>query len=145
MTHNFQNGEANTRSKFDEATIRELRLRHLEGASCSELAKGYGVSCGQVSRIVRWTSWGHTDLDLRGKPRPVHKGGGSLPGPRKALAEDRLEALGMSIRRWREMPKRDCSECVHFAYESCTLGFPECSFSRGRAATLCAAFVEDKR
>ena len=135
MANQSQCGEANARAKFTAATVRDIRLRHIAGASCSQLARETAVSCGQISKIVRWESW--SDMD--------HKGGGSVPGCRKPVSEDQLESMGLSIRAMRSLPKRMCSDCIHFHQGDCTLGFPECKSSSGRTATLCPVFIPEKR
>jgi hypothetical protein len=145
MANQSQCGEANVRAKFTAASVREIRLRHIAGASCSELARESSVSCGQISKIVRWESWSAMDLDLKDKPRPVHKGGGSVPGFRNRVNEDQPESLGLTIRGMRSLPKRLCSECIHFHQGDCTLGFPECKSSNGRTATLCSVFMPEER
>lgn len=66
-------GEDHAPAKLTEYDVREIRRRAAEGESGSALGRAYGVSQGQISRIVRRQSWSHLppspDEDMTNAPK----------------------------------------------------------------------------
>lgn len=54
-------GEANHRSKVDEIDVRNIRAAYLMGQKLRDLARIFGISFGQVHRIVTYQNWRHIE------------------------------------------------------------------------------------
>lgn len=54
-------GEEHYCSKFDDATVRHLRLHWKPGDSCSEITKAYQVTPRAVYQMLRGNTWKHVD------------------------------------------------------------------------------------
>ena len=118
---------------LDSATVRKIRLAHfMDGESCIELARVYGVSVPCVSRLCRWRTHSSTDQDLRFLPRPVHLGGGARRGT-EAYEQEKANAL--------QAAGQSCRQCIHITDDGrCGIGFPECLASNYQEASKCNVF-----
>jgi hypothetical protein len=52
-------GEDNHKSKLTAAGVLEIRRRHAQGMSFNALGKMFGVSHGNIAKVVRRQSWAH--------------------------------------------------------------------------------------
>jgi len=128
MTLRASYGMANPNSFFDSKTVREIRLLHLcDGIAASQIARDLGVNVSCISRIVNWKSWAHQDEDLRGIPKPVHKGGGDYHRPKS----DPVAAARLT-----------CRSCLHLNDNTgvCDFGFPESLTSAYTFAAKCSVY-----
>jgi hypothetical protein len=128
MTLRASYGMANPNSLFDAKTVREIRLQHLcDGIAASQIARDLEVNVSSISRIVNWKSWAQQDEDLRGIPKPVHKGGGDYHRPKGApVVAARLT----------------CRSCLHLNDNTgvCDFGFPESLTSAYTFAAKCSVY-----
>ena len=59
---NSQVGEAHSRAKLKEQTVREIKTRLHQGQRVPELAKLYGMSESAIYHIAAGTRWGHVTV-----------------------------------------------------------------------------------
>lgn len=135
MANRHGAGEANANALLDSRTVREIRLLHFcDGVSASQIARDLQIHLSGVSRIVNFRAWKHQDDDLRGLPKPRHKGGGAYHQP-KPEGVVTLEPV----------QKRTCRDCLHLTNGGrCGFGFPECISSAFKEAARCNAFAPIK-
>jgi hypothetical protein len=55
----FQRGESHGNCKFSDAIILEVRKKHSEGQSRSQISKIYNIKYSAVCKIIRRESWNH--------------------------------------------------------------------------------------
>ena len=60
-------GERHGNARFTEAEVRKIRLRHVGGWSCREMAKEYGVAPSTILRIVKRKTWKHVPPEVFGE------------------------------------------------------------------------------
>jgi len=128
MTLRASYGMANPNSLFDAKTVREIRLQHLcDGIAASQIARDLEVNVSCISRIVNWKSWAQQDEDLRGIPKPVHKGGGDYHRPKS----DPVPVTRLT-----------CRKCLHLNSNTgvCDFGFPESLTSAYTFAAKCSVY-----
>ena len=128
MTLRASYGMANPNSLFDAKTVREIRLLHLcDGIAASQIARDLEVNVSSISRIVNWKAWAHQDEDLRGIPKPSHKGGGDYHRPKGAPVV---------------AARPTCRSCLHLNINTgvCDFGFPESLTSAYTFAAKCSVY-----
>lgn len=57
----LRQGQKNGRAKVTESDVKLMRSLHRDGASCTSLAKVYGLTKTTVSNILRGKLWGHVE------------------------------------------------------------------------------------
>ena len=128
MSPHANPGVSNPNSLFDAKTVREIRLQHLcDGIAASQIARDLGVNVSCISRIVNWKAWAHQDEDLRGIPKPGHKGGG-----------DYHQLKGAPV----VAARLTCRKCLHLNDNTgvCDFGFPESLTSAYTFAAKCNVY-----
>ena len=135
MANRHGAGEANANALLDSRTVREIRLLHFcDGVSASQIARDLQIHLSGVSRIVNFRAWAHQDDDLRGLPKPGHKGGNNYhrPKPEGCVSPDSLPPV----------VRVTCRACIHLNDDSgiCDFGFPECLSSAYKFAAKCCVY-----
>ena len=128
-------GEDNPNSLLDARTVREIRLLHLcDGVSASQIARDLQLNVSCISRIVNWKAWAHQDEDLRGIPKPDHRGGGQYHQPKP---EGYIKPEPTPPKR-----KPTCRSCLHLNDVTgiCDFGFPECLATAYKEARTCNCY-----
>lgn len=81
--------KSNTRSaKLTGEQVLELRQRYIAGATQGELARAYGISIGQIGRIVRGESW--QDKAQVEDPQPIRDAAAESLARLRAMQEHPL-------------------------------------------------------
>ena len=135
MANRHGAGEANANALLDSRTVREVRLLHFcDGVSVSQIARDLQIHLSSASRIVNFKAWAHQDDDLRGLPKPRHKGGGAYhrPKPKGCVSPDFPPPVA----------RVTCRTCIHLNDDSgiCDFGFPECLSSAYKFAAKCCVY-----
>ena len=135
MANRHGAGEANANALLDSRTVREVRLLHFcDGVSVSQIARDLQIHLSSASRIVNFKAWAHQDDDLRGLPKPRHKGGGAYhrPKPEGCVSPDFPPPVA----------RVTCRTCIHLNDDSgiCDFGFPECLSSAYKFAAKCCVY-----
>lgn len=105
-------GEANPRARRTAEEVRQIRLMHLvEKLDTTQIAEKLNSYSVDISRIVRWERWAHTDHDLRDLPRPTR----GLP---QEVLRERRNARERAYRKRRREEanafKQRCTGCAHY-------------------------------
>lgn len=54
-------GEEHPNARLTEQTVRDIRQRYADGATCQQLAADFGVGYTTIQKVVRRTTWAHVD------------------------------------------------------------------------------------